>query len=74
MGLIAALLGLILLLVIVGVLFWGIQKILAAVPIAEPFGTIIYVVIVVVGVIIAVYVIIWLLNLAGLHVALPHLG
>lgn len=74
MGLVAALLGLILLLVIIGVLFWGIQTILAKVPIAEPFATIIYVVIVVVGVIIAVYVVIWLLNIAGVHVSLPHLG
>lgn len=72
MNLIAALLGLILFLVIIGVLFWGLQRIIAVLPIAEPFTTIIYVILVVIGVIIAVYVIIWLLNMAGVHVALPH--
>lgn len=71
---ISSLLGLILLLVILGVIFWGVQEILAKVPIAEPFLTIIRVVLVVVSVIIAVYIIIWLLGLAGLHVAMPALG
>lgn len=76
MNLIAALLGLIFLLVILGVLFWGIKTILGSLSgyIAEPFGTIIWVVLVVIAVIIAIYICIWLLNLAGLHVAIPHLG
>ena len=70
---ISTLLGIILTLVILGVLWWGLQKILAAFPIAEPFATVIYVVCVVVAVIvIIVYVIIPLLTVAGLHVALPH--
>jgi len=70
---VSALIGLVLLLVILGVLYWGIQAILAVLPIAEPFRTIIWVVLVVVALIIAVYVIIWLLNIAGLHVSLPRL-
>lgn len=74
MNLVAALIGLILLLAIIGVLYWGLQQILAVIPIAEPFLTIIRVVIIVIAVIIAVYVIIWLLNMAGVHVSMPHLG
>lgn len=74
MNLIAALIGLILLLVIIGVLYWGLQQILGVIPIAEPFLTIIRVIIIVIGVIIAVYVIIWLLGMAGVHVSMPHLG
>lgn len=73
MELIGALLGLIFLLVIVGVIFWGIQQILALAPIAETFKTIINVVLIVAGVLIAVLVCIWLLNLAGLHVQMPNL-
>lgn len=74
MNLIAALVGLILFLVIVGVLFWAVEQILAVLPLAEPWRTIIRVIIVVIGVIIAVFVLIWLLGLVGFHVALPHLG
>lgn len=40
-------LGIIVLLIVVGVLIWAAQKILAVLPVAEPFKTIIYVLIVV---------------------------
>ena len=71
---ISALLGLILFLVILGVIVWGVLQILALVPLAEPFKTIVHVLIVVVGVIICIYVVIWLLGLAGVHVDMPAIG
>lgn len=71
---ISALLGLILFLIIIGVLWWAVKQILALIPLAEPFATLVRVLIVVVGVVIAIYVIIWLLGLAGLHVSLPAFG
>ena len=41
--------GLLVALLIIGVLFWAAQRILAVIPIAEPFRTVIYVVLVIVA-------------------------
>jgi len=63
------LIGIILALVVLGVLWWALQKILAVFPIAEPFRTVIYVVCVVVAVLIVIaYVVVPLLHMAGIHV------
>jgi len=46
----SVLLGILIALIIIGVVVWGIQKILGVVPIPEPFKTIIWVVVVIVAV------------------------
>lgn len=66
---IAALIGIIFTLIVLGVLWWGCQTLLALVPIAEPFRTIIYVLMVIVMVLIVLWVIASLLGIAGIHVA-----
>jgi len=45
------LLGILIALIIIGVILWGIFKILAVVPVPEPFKTIIWVIVVIVAVI-----------------------
>ncbi len=55
-------------LIVVGLLWWGAQKILAVIPIAEPFGTVVYVLLVIVLCLIVIYyVIVPLIGAAGLH-------
>jgi hypothetical protein len=66
---IGALIGIIFTLIILGVLWWGVQTLMALIPIAEPFRTIIYVLCVVILVLIVLYVISILLGMAGIHVA-----
>jgi len=65
---IGTLVGIIFALIILGVLWWGIQQLLALVPIAEPFRTIIYVVSVIIMVLIVLWIITVLLGMAGVHV------
>jgi len=50
------------------VIWWAIQQLLPLVPMAEPFRTIVYVLMVVVLVIIVLYVASILLGMAGIHV------
>jgi Na+/proline symporter len=45
-----SLIGILVALIIIGVVIWGISRILAVVPIPEPFKTIIWVIIVIVAV------------------------
>lgn len=45
-----SIIGLIIALVVIGVLIWAVQSILAVLPVAEPFKTVIYVLIVVLAV------------------------
>lgn len=65
---ISALVGLIFLVIIIGVVWWAIQQLLPLIPMAEPFRTIVYVLMVVVLVIIVLYVASILLGMAGIHV------
>lgn len=65
---IGALIGIIFTLIVLGVLWWACQRLMALIPIAEPFRTIIYVLMVVVMVLIVLYVISTLLGIAGIHV------
>ena len=44
------LLGILIALIVIGVIVWGISKILAVVPVPEPFKTIIWVIVVIVAV------------------------
>lgn len=65
---VGTLIGIIFALIILGVLWWALQQLLALVPIAEPFRTIIYVLTVVIMVIIVLWIISVLLGMAGIHV------
>jgi hypothetical protein len=69
---IGTIIGLILLVVILGVVFWAGQRLMALVPLEEPFRTIVYVLGVLLTVVIVIYVFIVLLGLAGIHV--PVIG
>lgn len=63
-----ALIGLLLTLIICGVLWWAAQQLLALVPLAEPFATLVRVVMTVILVLIVIYVFIQILSMAGVHV------
>jgi len=62
---IAALIQVIVLLIILGVIWWAIQQLLPLIPLPEPFRRVIYVLMVVVIVLIVLYVILMLLGAAG---------
>jgi len=65
---IGTLIGIIFTLIILGVIWWGVQTLMGLIPIAEPFKTIIYVVTVIIMVLIVLWVIMTLLGMAGIHV------
>ena len=65
---IGTLIGLIFFLIILGVVWWGCQQLLALIPLAEPFATIVRVLMVVIMVIIVIYVAMQLLGMAGIPV------
>ena len=65
---IGTLVGIIFMLIVLGVLWWAVQTLMALIPIAEPFRTIIYVLSVVILVLIVLYIISMLLGMAGIHV------
>ena len=65
---IAALIGLIITLVIAGVIWWAVKQLIALVPLAEPFATLVRVLLVLVGVLIVIYVLLQILGIAGVHV------
>ena len=69
---IGVVIGLIILVVFLGIVWWAIQQLLPMIPIAEPFRTILRVLIVLLLAVIVIYVIITLLGLAGIHV--PSFG
>jgi hypothetical protein len=63
---IGTLIGLIFALIICGVLWWAMQTLMALLPIAEPFKTLIYVLCVVILVCIVLYVAWSLLEMSGI--------
>jgi uncharacterized membrane protein YwzB len=67
---IGTLIGIIFVLVVLGILWWGIQRVLPMLPIAEPFLTVINVLLVIIAAFIALWVIASLLGMAGIHVPL----
>ena len=71
---IGALLGLILLIVVLGVIWWAINQLLPLIPIAEPFRTILRVLMIVLLVIIVIWVIVTMLEAVGVRVPLMHLS
>lgn len=71
MSLIGTLIGIVLLLVVVGALLWGGQRLLALAPMPEWLRTIIYVLGVIVLVIVAVICVAALLQAVGVPVRFP---
>ena len=71
---IGTVLGLIFICIILGVVWWAVQQLIALVPLAEPFATIVRVLIILVGVLIVLWILIWILGAAGIHVNMPKLG
>jgi hypothetical protein len=67
---IGTLIGIIFVLVVLGILWWGIQRVLPMLPVAEPFLTVINVLLVIVAAFVALWVIASLLGMAGIHVPL----
>lgn len=65
---IGTLIGLIILCIVLGVIWWAIQELLPLIPLAEPFRTIIRVLMIVILVLIVLYVIVALLGAGGIHV------
>lgn len=68
---IGTLIGVIVTLVILGVIWWGVQQLLPLIPLGEPFKTIIRVLMTVILVLIVLWVILVLLGSAGVHVPGP---
>lgn len=67
---IATLIQIILLLIVIGVIWWAVQQLLPLIPLPEPFRRIVYVLMIVILVLIVVYIIAGLLGTAvgGLHI------
>ncbi len=65
---IGTILGLIVLCIILGVLWWAGQQLLRLIPLGEPFATILRILLVVLLVIIVIWVFLQLAGLAGIHV------
>ena len=65
---ITALIGVIIVLIVVGVVWWAIQQLFPLIPLPEPFRRIIYVLMIVVLVLIVLWVILTLLGAAGVGV------
>ena len=57
--------------ILAGVVWWAFQTLMATIPLAEPFRTIVYVLMVLFGVIIVMWFIVQLLSAVGIHVAMP---
>jgi hypothetical protein len=77
MGIIGTLIGIIVVLIILGVIYWGITQLLPLIPLPPPFATIIHVLLVLIMVLVVIWVILMLLAAAGVHVPifrLTHLG
>jgi hypothetical protein len=72
MGIIGALLAIVFTLIIVGVVWWGVQQLLPLIPLAPPFRTLVNVLLTVILVLIVLWVILQLLGLVGVNVPLYH--
>ena len=65
-----AIIGIVLTLIILGVVWWAAQQLLALIPLAEPFATLVRICVTVLMVLVVVWVFIQLLGIAGVHVPL----
>lgn len=68
---IGTLIGIIIVLLITGVVYWAIQQLLPLIPLPEPFARVIHVLMVIILVLIVLWVILVLLGAAGVHVPGP---
>lgn len=59
---IGTLIGIIILLIVVGVIWWAIQQLLPLIPLPEPFARIIHVLLILILVLVVLYVILMLLS------------
>lgn len=59
---IGTLIGIIILLIVVGVIYWAVQQLLPLIPLPEPFARIINVLLILILVLIVIYVILMLLG------------
>lgn len=73
-GLIGTLIAVIVMLIVLGVIWWAIQQLLPLIPLGEPFHTIVRVLLVLVAVCIVIWVILMLLSAAGIRVPSPFSG
>ena len=71
---IGTIIGLIFVCIILGVCWWAAQQLIALIPLAEPFQTIVRVLIILVGVLIVLWILIWILGATGIHVNMPKFG
>ena len=71
---IETLIGLIFFVIIIGVLWWAATTLLRIIPLAEPFRTVIHVLVILVGVFIVLYVAQMFLAAAGIKVPWPKFG
>lgn len=69
---IGTLIGLIILCIIAGFIFWAAQQLIALVPMGEPFQTLIRILVYAIVLIIVIYAVTVLLGLAGIHVNTWH--
>lgn len=69
---IGTIIGIIFTLLVIGIIWWGIQQLLPLIPLGEPFQTIIRVLLTVLLALIVIWIIIQLLALGGIHV--PFFG
>lgn len=65
---IGTLIGIIFALIILGVVWWAAQQLLGLIPIAEPFQTIIRVLLVLIMVLVVLWILMVILGMAGIHV------
>jgi hypothetical protein len=72
LALLGTLIGIILLVVVLGYGWWAIQRLIGLVPLAEPFKTILHVLLVGVLVIVVIWAIVVGLGFVGVHV--PFFG
>jgi hypothetical protein len=72
MSIIGALIALIIALILIGVAFWAAKKLIALIPLPEPFGTLVYVLLVLIGVLVVIWVLLTLLGYAGVNVPMFH--
>lgn len=70
---IGTLIGIVFSLIIAGVLFWAAQTLIATIPLAEPFRTIVRVMLVLIGVVIVLVVLQMILQQFGISVPFPKI-
>jgi len=68
---IGTLIGLVITVVVLGVIWYCVQRLLALIPLAEPFATIVHVLMILIVALIALWFIVALLGAAGIHVNMP---